>query len=112
MHDQRFFDRVVEMIETDKIDFALPMLVGKLYGAYGHHEGWTRTRSAYMDHPLRSIMLEDPYIARCVAKPRGYAGDAELIDLIYDRQPPAKVTRRGLRIFEHGIRFQASEGVR
>lgn len=112
MHDQRFFDQVVSMIEADKLDVAMPMLAGKLYGAYGHHEVFARTRNTYLGHPLRSIMMEDPYIARCVTKPRGYAGDAELIDLIYDRNPPAQVSARGRRIFEHGIAFQASEGVR
>lgn len=112
MHGHRFFDQIVEMIEADAIDFAMPMLVGKLYGAFGHREGWARTRETYLGHPLRTIMLEDPYIARCVSKPRGYAGDAELIDVIYDRKLPEVVTPRGKRIFEHGIEFQASEGVR
>lgn len=112
MHDTRFFDKVVDMIEADAIDFAMPMLVGKLYGAFGQHEGWERVRSTYLGHPLRSIMMEDPYIARCVTKPRGYAGDAELIDLIYSRKPPETASRRGQRIFQHGIDFQASEGVR
>ena len=112
MHDQRFFDQIVGMIEADALDFAMPMLVGKLYGAFGHREGWAQTRSTYLSHPLRSIMMEDPYIARCVAKPRGYAGDAELIDLIYSRKPPETTSDRGLRIFQHGIDFQASEGVR
>jgi extracellular factor (EF) 3-hydroxypalmitic acid methyl ester biosynthesis protein len=112
MHDQRFFDQILHMIETDRLDFAMPMLVGKLYGAFGHREGWSQTRSTYLGHPLRSVMMEDPYIARCVTKPRGYAGDAGLIDLIYDRTPPASATQRGLRIFSHGIEFQASEGVR
>lgn len=112
MHDERFFDQILHMIETDRLDFAMPMLVGKLYGAFGYREGWSQTRSTYLGHPLRSVMLEDPYIARCVTKPRGYAGDAGLIDLIYDRTPPASATPRGLQIFSHGIEFQASEGVR
>lgn len=112
MHDQRFFDRIVGMIEADALDYAMPMLVGKLYGAYAHRENWVQTRNAYMHHPLRAIMLEDPYIARCVTKPRGYAGDAELIDLIYGRSPPPTTSERGLRIFWHGIDFQASEAVR
>lgn len=112
MHDERFFDQILGMIEADQIDFAMPMLVGKLYGAFGHREGWSQTRSTYLGHPLRSVMMEDPYIAHCVTKPRGYAGDAALIDLIYDRKPPASATPRGLQIFKCGIDFQASEGVR
>lgn len=112
MHDQRFFDQIVGMIDADALDFAMPMLVGKLYGAFGNHEKWEQTRRTYQNHPLRSVMMEDPYIARCVTKPRGYAGDAELIDLIYDRTPPDTASERGRRIFRHGVEFQASEGVR
>ncbi|MCW1401885.1 hypothetical protein OKA06_05920 [Novosphingobium sp. MW5] len=112
MHDDRFFDKTLEMIEGGMLDFAMPMLVGKLYGAFGHREGWFKTRDTYRKHPLRAVMMEDPYIARCVTKPRGYAGDAELIDLIYDRTPPETASERGRRIFSHGIEFQASEGVR
>lgn len=112
MHDERFFDQVLGMIDADALDVAMPMLAGKLYGAYGHREGWSQTRSTYLGHPLRSVMMEDPYIARCVTKPRGYAGDAELIDLIYDQTPPASASEIGRRIFRHGIEFQASEGVR
>jgi SAM-dependent methyltransferase len=34
-------------------------------------------------HPLASIFLEDPYSRRAVEKPRGYAGDAVMLDYIY-----------------------------
>lgn len=112
MQQTRFFDKVVELIDADAIDFAMPMLVGKLYGAFGSADRWPETRDLYRRHPLASIMMEDPYINRCVTKPRGYAGDAALIDLIYDQTPPADVTERGKKIFSHGVRFQASEGVR
>jgi hypothetical protein len=29
------------------------------------------------------ILREDPFISRCYAKPRGYAGDAVMLDFIY-----------------------------
>lgn len=38
-------------------------------------------------HPAFAHVLEDPFVHRCYAKPRGYAGDAELLDFIY--QHPA-----------------------
>lgn len=34
-------------------------------------------------HPLISLLKEDPFIRRVNEKPRGYAGDAVMIDLIY-----------------------------
>lgn len=34
-------------------------------------------------HPLIEIFKQDPFVSRVVEKPRGYAGDATMIDLIY-----------------------------
>jgi SAM-dependent methyltransferase len=34
-------------------------------------------------HHVLSLMQEDPFIGRCFAKPRGYAGDAVMLDFIY-----------------------------
>lgn len=34
-------------------------------------------------HPLINLLKQDPFIARVNEKPRGYAGDATMIDLIY-----------------------------
>lgn len=35
------------------------------------------------DHPLGAIMRQDPLTARCANRPRGYAGDAVMLDMIY-----------------------------
>jgi SAM-dependent methyltransferase len=37
-------------------------------------------------HPLAKLVLEDPYTRRAVEKPRGYAGDAVMLDYIYRPQ--------------------------
>ncbi len=34
-------------------------------------------------HPLLELLHQDPFSSRAFLKPRGYAGDAELLDLIY-----------------------------
>src|SRR5688500_15058747 len=38
-------------------------------------------------HPIHSLVQEDPLTARAFQKPRGYAGDAETIDLLYKVGP-------------------------
>ena len=112
MHNQRFFDQTLEMINRGALPAALPMLVGKLYNARANPDSWAETRAVLHGHPLHQLLLQDPFAAHSVSRPRGYPGDAGLIDLIYDMRPPADVSAMGREIFDITITFQASEGVR
>ena len=40
-------------------------------------------KAAVQAHPLHSVILSDPYSRRAYDKPRGYAGDAVMLDFIY-----------------------------
>jgi extracellular factor (EF) 3-hydroxypalmitic acid methyl ester biosynthesis protein len=52
-------------------------------------------------HGIRSLIHEDPFTRRAFEKPRGYPGDAPLLDLIYrDRPFDGEMTPRGARIHE------------
>lgn len=112
MHTRRFFDQTLDMIERGGAAQALPMLAGKLYNAAIDDQSWAETRATLWQHRLHNVLLEDPFCARSVARPRGYPGDAGLIDIIYDKVAPATTSARGRELFDITVHFQAPEGVR
>ena len=48
-------------------------------------EAWRSIAEQCVSHPVCELVHEDPLSARSFQKPRGYAGDAVLIDYIYSR---------------------------
>jgi extracellular factor (EF) 3-hydroxypalmitic acid methyl ester biosynthesis protein len=46
-------------------------------------EHWTHLGERARQHPVHQLLLESPFTRRAFSKPRGYAGDAEMMDLIY-----------------------------
>jgi len=52
------------------------------------------------DHPISRILLEDPYTRRALLKPRGFAGDAVMLDYIYDATPGSDVSPVGAEVFK------------
>jgi hypothetical protein len=53
-------------------------------------DDWSRAIAACRAHPLYRVFAADPVTARARAKPRGYAGDAVMIDYIYQGIPMAE----------------------
>lgn len=51
-------------------------------------------QSSCLQHPSHAVFLEDPYTRRAYEKPRGYAGDARMLDYIY-RPKAIDVSRIG-----------------
>lgn len=76
---------------------------------------WQATIADCRRHPIGHLMLDDPLTRRSFTQPRGYAGDAALIDMIYSRDwrgvTPAP-TVAGQAIFEHVISCPAPAAVR
>jgi len=54
---------------------------------------------AVREHPVFSACLQDPYTHRAFAKPRGYAGDAVMLDFVYGGVPPAGTSEAGATVF-------------
>ncbi len=48
---------------------------------------WRAVGEAIRSHPLHALLRQSPFTHRAYAKPRGYAGDAVLMDLIYGACP-------------------------
>jgi extracellular factor (EF) 3-hydroxypalmitic acid methyl ester biosynthesis protein len=65
---------------------------------------------------LRNRLLEDPFTGRCASKPRGYAGDAGMLDFIYEHPSIASVLRTtsefGRNVFNYTCNSGASRAVR
>ena len=73
----------------------LSALWSEARGSGREHEmlAWCRA------HPLHALVQEDPYTHRARAKPRGYAGDAVMMDYIYAGVPPEGTTVLGQGVF-------------
>ena len=63
-----------------------------------------RFRKTCQRHPLHARVLEDPFTRRAFEKPRGYAGDAVMLDYIY-RPKALKLSELGIAL--HGATTSA-----
>lgn len=79
-------------------------------------EMWKSIVEECVNHPIIEQIHQDPFTARSFHKPRGYAGDAVLIDYIYsgDSQNPSEspISSLGEIIFRFTTGAPASAGVR
>ncbi|MCI0377978.1 MAG: hypothetical protein L0215_10250 [Gemmataceae bacterium] len=77
---------------------------------------WAEYVEVCLRHPLRELLHQDPFTLRAFTKPRGYAGDADLLDFIYGREEgwpvPADTSDLGRKIFQFTTGSAACEAVR
>jgi len=108
MLNDKFFDAVSGMIDHGDVVAGLHLLAGSLISP----EAGEAARSTLRQHRLHQTLMLDPYLSHAFAKPRGYAGDAGLIDLIYDQTPPEGTCDLGHQLFEVTTAFPVSRAVR
>ena len=108
MYNTLFFDSVLGQLEAGNFNGGLHFLAGALLP----ESSSCAAKPVLRDHLLHRVLLEDPYTARAFGKPRGYAGDAVLIEMIYDQQPPEDTSPRGRDIFVVTTSFSVARAVR
>jgi len=78
-------------------------------------EQWNRLIRVGRAHQLCQLVHQDPFTSRAFYKPRGYAGDAVMMDYIYGREEdwdPPPASDLGAAIYGYTTDAPASAGVR
>jgi len=71
-------------------------------------------KNVVLSHPIKKTILEDPLTARSFNRPRGYAGDAEVLDMIYfpDKVDLGQVSNIGKKLFGYTTQTQIARALR
>ncbi|TFF22152.1 class I SAM-dependent methyltransferase [Jiella endophytica] len=72
---------------------------------------WEKLVAIAQDHPVAEFLAEDPLSNWSFTKPRGYSGDASLLDLYYQHpsmaSEVAEATPRGREIYDYTVNVPA-----
>lgn len=86
--------------------------LGELRGTLPEDE-WERLCRSALDHPIARALWQDPFTLHSFRKPRGYAGDAQLLDYIYNiADPPPGTTPLGGEVFHYMMGCLGARSVR
>ena len=116
----QMLDRTLEALQGGgSVGEALTALIGNLDERRAALRGpaWRKwIASTVQDHPVRNMLLEDPFVRHSALRPRGYPGDAELLDFIYrsDNVRPRVdgASPLGQRLYKYSAETPAPEAVR
>ncbi|HEX3872067.1 MAG TPA: class I SAM-dependent methyltransferase [Pirellulales bacterium] len=109
--------RLLESLDPPTIRTALDELFLALRERRMHStpSDWNAFVIAARRHPLMQTLHRDPFTVRAASRPRGYAGDAVMMDFIYGREEMWEAPESdpvGRAIFDYTTAAPASEGVR
>ncbi len=106
------YDRLYEAFQSGRQVQGIEELVVHLHEARGDATAFHRATEALRNHKLFDLVRMDPYTDHSMQRPRGYPGDAELIDMIYRVAPASDPGAFGQSLFDRTIACGASEAVR
>jgi hypothetical protein len=72
---------------------------------------WRDFTSKCREHPLHAILLQSPYTLRAFRKPRGYPGDAVILDLAYGFAGDVAPTGLGAQLYAYELTTQGHKSV-
>jgi hypothetical protein len=107
-------DTAYEMIFSGQVPEGMTFLAQHLLRVKNEAgSDWERMALALtQSHPLGRLLWQDPFTYHSYSKPRGYSGDAELLDYLYGILPaPDDTTPLGREVFDFMIRQQGSLSV-
>lgn len=84
--DFEFLDIAMEKIKSGLVEQGMNLLVSHLTILYTttSTSAWNHVlETTLLKHSINNILLQDPLTYRAFTRPRGYAGDAVLMDMIY-----------------------------
>jgi len=104
-------------LETQQVQEAIDKLFHGLRGLRlsSTDDHWNEMVRIGRAHPLRQLVHHDPFTFRAFEKPRGYAGDAVMMDYIYGQEEDwaaPQASKLGQAIFSYTTSAPASAGVR
>ncbi|HMC88466.1 MAG TPA: hypothetical protein VKI17_02915, partial [Gemmataceae bacterium] len=82
-HEQ-FLDHTCELLTQGQVEDGMDDLLVALRARRlrSHQQEWQEFKQHCLEHPIRELLHQDPLTRRAFTKPRGYPGDAMLLDLI------------------------------
>lgn len=99
-------DNANDQLEEGRIAPALDALFEDLRSRRDEEPDiWPSYAKTCLDHSIRDLLHQDPFTYRAYSKPRGYAGDAVMMDYIYGlgeaRKAARDTTPLGRAIFQY-----------
>jgi extracellular factor (EF) 3-hydroxypalmitic acid methyl ester biosynthesis protein len=110
-------DTILEQITNGRVKSGMARLQAMLYERRQRStaDEWRRfVKDEVLRPPLRDVLHADPFTYRAFSKPRGYAGDAVMMDYIYGYRNSDAVSlpSTAAKIFEFATSTPAPQAVR
>jgi extracellular factor (EF) 3-hydroxypalmitic acid methyl ester biosynthesis protein len=108
-------DRAYDLLATGDVNRGMAEICESTHEVYQNlsPEEWSNLwQSVVFPHPVTTLIHQDPFTYHSFNKPRGYAGDAELLDYIYGLRTDPDISAIGQKVFDFSINTAAPASVR